>query len=502
MYIMLKFKQYILEGIGANVQGSRYTPPMKSYSMFTAMMNSLPHLGNVLSNHHKISIGQGHNLNIEPEDSHVFDNYLKPHVQSHTGGGLADPNHFNNSIKHLGVIPIRFDSHSPVHKFHIAAVPYHNNASYGGMYHGRSGATHQHHTGDHHHLITINSAKSEYRTDPEFHVKKVLMHELTHGLQHITGLGYSGNLDSWGYRGSSKKGTMRMLSLTVQEPDVALAPKRQTKERKKTRRDQHPDMNAWQSAYLHKGIEANARMLQHLDGVSREVKNFHLYHRYEPHVKNASYKIEEKAKSFNSETARQKYRQIEYKKLFDERSKYYSNHLNSQIRQLGQTTETDPYLAHNDIASKPIRLRQQKLREKQKRNRILMYQAVHDHHLNELIKTHSGGHDVLEFDAFNHTARRAQKREEKEKRRTKDRERKQRKQTGTQATTQKPIIFGQSDDARMHSRDHQNKIIDNIIKVKDENEMKQREEQKPKPGRVRRAIDTVKRVLGRVVGRE
>ena len=155
----------------------------------------------------------------------------------------------------------------------------------------------------------------------------------------------------------------------------------------------------------------------------------------------------------------------------------------------------------NDIAAKPIRLRQQKLREKQNRNRILMYKAVHDHHLNELIKTHSGGHDVLEYDAFNHTARRAQKQEEKEKRRTKDRERKQRKQTGntgTQATTQKRIVFGQSDDAKMHSREHQNRIIDNIIKVKDENERKQREKQKPKPGRIRRAIDTVKKVLGRV----
>ena len=52
----------------------------------------------------------------------------------------------------------------------------------------------------------------------------------------------------------------------------------------------------------------------------------------------------------------------------------------------------------------------------------------------------------------------------------------------------------------MHSREHQNRIIDNIIKVKDENEMKQGEKQKPKPGRIRKAIDTVKKVLARVVG--
>lgn len=368
---MIRFKTYIQEGISRE--------PIKQFGGKSMLDSLIDAAGMVqhIDRHHMTNSSQKH-FSIDAESQHVFDSALHNKLQNGNYGGS------NYSLS--GIIGYEEPNGTQI-KIHVIHADTDNKTDWGGLYVGGTNTKEYRPHSNTLHVPFLVSRNSSNKT--------VLMHELTHALQDLSG---GEAWDRANVRGRASNRHSGLGGEWIIQPDGSMinAPAGPPKGRraKVNRQNEGRPWTPLGSNYFHQGTELNARIMQHIPNIIGIVDQHHAQQGYEDFVKQHSNQIETEVKKYTSPEAQKRYREQQYDKMFDLLSSNFTK--NSPIAKIfTNPAGADPSLDRVANPKGAIAVRNEKLKEKQNKNLLALGSHINERQINNLIQRHSG-HNVLE----------------------------------------------------------------------------------------------------------
>lgn len=452
---MRNFKDYIQEGIGKNTgrrdlsrhrrsqkpseaAKHRDQPSHRSDAQMSTQRGILPHMMEANPQIHHLGehifsnfVSGQFSRSLHPEDAEYYDRHAKrslayagvsgPHVGTITINNLFHPDdHLSRGgkYKHLKVHVI--DDYSGSHNGSYSSVPHYNE---------QTGTIHTAMTISGSNLLRGMQNTAEDITEKKMTLKRILAHELAHGLQHA--IGKEGLIH---VTGSAQRGTD---VVHIRHPDQKMvqqhyptdwssrrdanAPELTPQQRKTRAKKKKVAENNPFSMYLHGGHEGQARVMGKLPEIMDVVERHHRAADTYAQIKNSVNRIKHESENFRSPQAAHKFLHSNLSNLLDDHTKKFTEFFQKQDLKLPE----DLFLhVNNDATAAPkvLQRRRKQLQAKQKKNIIALAHHVNGHYVNGIIHQHSG-HNVLQTrenpEQLSHETQREIRVQEKSKKRSK-----------------------------------------------------------------------------------